>query len=100
MLPLTQQDGSVPVQEVSYQVVVPGSGQRLLAAFPGGGVAARLLEEVCRYSQGPGARQGLPLGGRPVEERPQRIGSFGGVPAYLPEYMQGGGQPEACCGSA
>ena len=70
LLPLAQQDAGTDVQQVGEQVVVPGSpGDRqcLVAVFPGDRVAARLLKEVGRCGQGPGAQQCPPLGSRPVQ---------------------------------
>ena len=76
----------------------PGNGQRLLAVVPGDRVAAYVLEEVGRRGQRPGARQRRLLGGRGVQERPQHVGAFGGVPAGPPVHPQRGGQPQARLG--
>ena len=97
-LSMAHQDPGPDVQQVGDQVVVPGgagNGQRLFAVAPGDRVAARLVEEVGRGGQRPGARQRRLLDGRRVQERPQRAGSFGGVPAGPPEPAQRGGQPQA-----
>ena len=101
LLSVAQQDDGTYLQQVGGQVLIPGgagNGQRLLAVVLGDRVPARLLEEVSRRGQRPGARQRRPLGGRRVQQRPQHIGSFGGVSADLPENPQGGGQPQARLG--
>ena len=94
---LAQQDEGLHVQQISDHVVVPGgpgNDQRLIAVIPGHRVAARLLKQVGRRGQRPGAKERRPRGSRCIEESPEGFDSFGGVPACLPEHPQRGHQPD------